>query len=425
MCGSLLDACGCCACIYRTGHTKLKNKESSDDTGDRPKNRRSKRNRILLILAIIATAGVLAYLLWAYEIKPALSSSSSPSALLSFPAIMPPVRAAAPPAFRSGLSVASLIEDIELETQHPPPPEYYLQAIDASVIVDSFFNPTGGPANALDIIRNVDNRIQGITQRASQFTACFGNASRTVTFALANWTGYNSNGNTSANQSVVISAQCADVFTGPTATNDTFFDLFAVVKNGTEFHVFEYGGETMVAAIAKIDPASLPNVTANRTANSTAGNLTILSVEVWYSVGLINLNGSHGVVHILATPGNSSFEMAAAGTGIGFCGAHIISDGTGVFVVGSADMGASCGAFDSTCMFASNFTADVRNGCNGAATIGYLGRTAYTGPGNAARGASTWPPQPTVPLLIHLTADGMDDTRFGPTTIPAAILHPV
>jgi len=143
------------------------------------------------------------------------------------------------------------------------------------------------------------------------------------------------------------------------------------------------------------------------------GNTT--QVDVWYSVGLINLNGSHAVTQIRAIPGATpTFEMSVAGAGVGYCGAQLKSDNSVVKIVGSTDMGTSCGVTDFVCCNASDVTA-VTNCTASVNTFALpaLGRLAYTNAGGQLQGASDYPGAGD---QVHLAANGQDDTIFGPTT---------
>ena len=123
-------------------------------------------------------------------------------------------------------------------------------------------------------------------------------------------------------------------------------------------------------------------------------------------MGIVNLTGSHGVMQISADPAIHAFEMTAAGAGMGYCGAQYKSDGTNIYGTGSVDMGATCGAIDTICVLASDATTTAT--CSaGEMTLSLpaIGRKAY-----GSNGVSLYPASAN----ITLSADGNDDTLFGP-----------
>eukprot|EP00300_Choanocystis_sp_HF-7_P022149 c21303_g1_i1.p1 GENE.c21303_g1_i1~~c21303_g1_i1.p1 ORF type:complete len:329 (-),score=55.51 c21303_g1_i1:84-1070(-) len=272
----------------------------------------------------------------------------------NLPFIVPPVEAACPPGLKNNA-----------------------KSLDTSVIKDRFFNPTGGPSNLFDILQNVDNRIQGINDRIQQFP-CLGTATP-VSFDLNIW----------PSGTETFFAQCSETF-GPGPS----FDQFGIV--GENFYIYENGGEVMVAAKLHRDPVT--GVTDR--------------VDVWYSVGLINLGGSHGVVQIVALPLATPpvFEMSVAGAGLGFCGAQLRADDQTIFAIGSEDT-PSCGDIDTTCCSATNVGV-ASTACNGTTDSGFtlpaFGRRSYS-----THAESKYP---STGGNIVLADDGNDQTRFGPST---------
>jgi hypothetical protein len=229
------------------------------------------------------------------------------------------------------------------------------------------------------ILQDVDDRIAGINSRISQFSSCL-NSTVPVSYPIKQWDGTNA----------TMKAQCFD----PWESGQSGFSMFALV--GSTFYVYTYGGESAVAAQVQID---------------SHGNAT--QVDIWYSVGLINLNGSHAVTRIRAIPSNQTFEMVVAGTGIGFCGGQVRSAGGVLRIVGSEDAGATCGATDSVCTDATNVTLVVN--CTAAVNtfvLPPLGRLSYVGPSGLTEGASDYPGSGSNTVLLR--ANGTDDTIFGP-----------
>jgi hypothetical protein len=286
-----------------------------------------------------------------------IKKPSDQSGTGSLPLVKPPVQGATPP----GLSGNS-----SNQTTHGM--HFKVQTLSAQNIVDRFFNPEGGPTNLFQILTDVDSRIKGINDRIGQFP-CMQTVAP-VAYTLSTW-GTNE----------TFYAQCSDNFQG-----SLFFDQWAI-KSGV-FYLFEYSGETSLAA---------------RVHNFNSTKLNI-SVDVWFSVGGINRDGSHAVVQILAQPKEKIFEMTVAGAGIGYCGAQLKSDGVTLRIIGSEDMGATCGAVDSACVSALSIITH-KNCTAGVSTFALpaIGRTNFTGAGASQYGRFVF-----VNPALH------DDIDFGP-----------
>ncbi len=135
-------------------------------------------------------------------------------------------------------------------------------------------------------------------------------------------------------------------------------------------------------------------------------NSTVEEVNLWYSVGVVNRGGSHGVAQIRALPLQKKFEMVAAGVGIGYCGAHVLAHETNIYVKASSDTGSSCSVTDEICVQASDIS--ITASCTSqekAFSLMPIGRLAV---GNLP--ASNYPINPQV----NLTMSGADDAFFGP-----------
>jgi len=274
------------------------------------------------------------------------------------PYVTPPVKAACPPSLKGTGSMG-----------------FEAQALDPSIIVDRFFNPTGGPTNLFDLLASVDSRVQGINDRWSQFSGCIGNTPTSYSLGTA------------FASSPTFYAQCAETWSGGSG-----FDQFAQVGDTTYLYV--RGGDTIVAA--------------QIVGNGTFGN--VHSVRLWYSVGVQPpRNGSHGVVMVYAEPGTPVFEMSVAGVGIGFCGAQLKSDGTVMNVTGSAD-GPGCAPTDSACTSANDITTTATCNANvDSFSLPALGRKMYS-----TFAASAYPGGAL--NTVTLTTTGNDDCFFGPST---------
>jgi hypothetical protein len=313
-------------------------------------------------------------------------NSGSTTTVIVLPYVTPPVASAAPTVFVVSISTQSNPSKFATLSKR-----FRAQStgLNPQTVIDRFFNPTGGPSNLFGILKDVDGRVRGINGRlGNEFAACM--ASTPKAYNLTTW-GLNT----------TFYAQCSETWSGPQGqTTTTGFDEWAI--KGPNFYLFEGGGETHVAAI-------LYNF------NKTGGPDL---VRVWYSVGCINRNGSHGVVEILARPKEGVFEMTAAGGGLGFCGAQIKSNNATMNITGSEDMG-TCGEIETVCVSAADISQTAN--CTGDVNVFQLrplGRMNYsiTGVGcthpPCDNGPSKYPGD--VKGNVYLTGTGLDDTFFGP-----------
>lgn len=277
-----------------------------------------------------------------------------------------------------------------------------LAALDPAEVVSRFFNPAGGPTELFVLLAGVDGRIGDINRRLSQFDACYGADKNATAYVINGWS-----------ENVTMYAQCADVFSD-TPNGVTGFVMFGRVND--TFYMYEYGGETAMASrVQLVTNATAPaNATANST-NATVGDVD--TVELWYSVGMLNTNGSHAVVHVLAEPRTRRFEMVAAGRGIGFCGAQLRGNNATINITGSA--GPPCAATDSVCTTAANISATATCGADvNTFALTPLGMRAY-----ASYNASYYPGG--AGNNVRLTVNGTDDdTYFGPVAPLAGLAAP-
>jgi len=273
---------------------------------------------------------------------------------VALPYVTPPVKQACPPALKSGNS-----RRLQLDPQS---------------VRDRFFDSEGGPTNLFDILEGVDQRIQGINSRLSQF-GCI-NSTTPVSYVLNTW----------SFQETFL-AQCSEMWEGGNG-----FDQFALVDD--VFYVYVRGGDGIVAAKMVL--------------NSTGG---AQEVDVWFTVGVINRDGSHGVGQLKALPNDNVFELSVAGSGLGFCGAQLKSADGLVNCTGSSDMGETCMATDSVCTAASNITEyETCTGEVNMFTLPALGRQAY---GGGQFGASAYPGG--LLNVVALSTTSPDDVLFGPS----------
>lgn len=312
-------------------------------------------------------------------------STTTATTVIVLPYVTPPVAAAAPTVFIVSISTQAKGKFATLAKR------FSVQSLSGQTVIDRFFNPSGGPSNLFGILKDVDGRVQGINSRRDQFAACM--ASTPKNYTLETW-GLNT----------TFYAQCSEAWQGQQGQTTTAgFDQWGV--KGSDFYMFESGGETHVAAI-------LYNF------NATGGPDL---VHVWYSVGCINRNGSHGVVEILARPKQGIFEMTAAGGGLGFCGAQIKSNNSTMNITGSEDSG-TCSSPETICTSAQDITQSAT--CTGEVNhfqLRPIGRMPYdiTGTGCHLQGGCHSGPSKYPPGIngnVYLSGTGLDSTFFGPST---------
>ncbi len=302
----------------------------------------------ILVVAVIIVGSLI--LTGIIDIK-ALLGQTQVVAAAPIPLIKPPVKAACPLALKNGLTLRRRL------------------SLNQQEIKNRFFNANGGPTNLFDIIAKVDSRIQEINKRIDLFADCSVKAA--TSYSLTTW-----------GSSQTFYAQCADKF-----ENGLFFQ-WGTVANTT--YLYDNGGEVRLAATIKRD---------------STGNVE--STHIWYSVGLINRGGSHGIAEVLAIPNLQVFEMTVAGVGLGFCGVQMKSDANKLYVTGSAHtVGYACAATDNICTLASDLST-ISTGCSSTFSLPAVGVKAYTD--------STWQASfyPSIPN-VFLASSGPDDTNFGP-----------
>jgi len=238
-------------------------------------------------------------------------------------------------------------------------------SLDVHEIHQRFFS--AGPTHLFALLDSADSRIQSINARLDQFE-CW-NSTTPTSYSIKSWGGTNE----------TMWTQCTEQWSG------SGFDQFAL-HNGV-FYMFERSAETMMQARVWLNGSSA------------------FRVELWFSVGLTNLNGSHGVVRVLATLYPAVlFEMSVAGSGFGYCGAQLRSDNVTMNITGSSDQGTTCGLVDSVCVDAGTMLP-LENCTTALFQLPALGRMSYH-----TFGASRYPGHNTV----YLSADGHDDTVFAP-----------
>jgi len=274
----------------------------------------------------------------------------------SIPYVTPPVKAVVPQGYltSSGFQPSTL---------------------DAADIQSRFF--TTGPTYVFGILAAADSRISNINSNL-HFYHCMRYQPTPFTlnvFGVA----------------VPFYSQCYSYDSG----SSTQFQQWAII--GDTSYLYYRGGETNLAAIT-----------------TTYSNGTV-DVEIWFSVGIININGSRAGVRLLATPNTGDFEMTTGGSGIGYCGAQLKSNGIVLNVTGSTDMGTTCNPTDSACLYTNDTTTpaictpDVNT-----FTLTAMGREAWTNAQGGFQAASAYPGGSE--NQIDCALDNSNSIDFGPET---------
>jgi hypothetical protein len=274
------------------------------------------------------------------------SSCGSSTTGNTIPLVEPPVSAATP----SGLSGSRRS-----------------RALNVSEIQTRFFS--AGPTKIQTLMSSIDSRISEINTRIGQSTrACLSNTAVAQNFTIFG-------------ETVTGYFQCYDLFS---ATAGMMFGK----KDGV-WYLYQNGG-------AARSFASVREVT---------GQTGKYIVEAYVSVGQGNSTDStscgsswfgcsYGVIHLKANSADSTFEMTVAGTGMGFCGAQLRSDGTNLYVNGSTgnyNGSWSCASADTNCVLAAN--SGSAGSCATAddftlTSLGITGQSTF-GTGVTANGSDT------------------------------------
>ena len=196
---------------------------------------------------------------------------------VTLPLIKPPVDVSVPTALADSSSRRRLFTDISWWKDS----KHHLMALDTNEIKSRFF--TRSPTNIYDILKTIDERIDGINRRMAQFT-CINVESTPYSFYAfgANLTFY---------------ASCAEELDRSTSK----FVQWGF-KNTTSFYIYIRSGVTIMAGEIVTSPV-----------NASRPNITTEEVSLYYSVGVnSDLSQSHGVVHVHAKPESKTIEMTLA-----------------------------------------------------------------------------------------------------------------
>jgi hypothetical protein len=262
------------------------------------------------------------------------------------PLVEPPVAEATP----SGLTAASLLSS------------YSLFALDLTEVKSRFFSTS--PTEVSNLLAGIDSRLTEINTRSAETArACLSATPVEDTLTIFG-------------ESVTAKFQCYDVF-----GDNTGGMMFG--KDGSTWYLYQNSGA--MRSLVKVTPVE--------------GSTDDYLVDAWMSVGQNNASSSscnggtwygcsYGVIRLRAESAAKTFEMTVAGSGFGYTGAHLKSDGTKLYVKGAASGGTSNGstwsytAADTTCVKASDLSAEsdcsAISGSNlSLTTLGVTGHTDF------------------------------------------------
>jgi hypothetical protein len=240
-----------------------------------------------------------------------------------------------------------------------------------------------GPTDIYNILQGIDGRIDYINKQTG---ACTTQAA--VPYTVDAW-----------GQTLTAYAQCTTSLNAPAGAAPGFME-FGEDPSGATWINVTLAGSTVLAQMTP-----------------TSGS-TGYAVHAWLTVPVNTLacsmsRGAYGAIELKADESTSAFEMVVAGTGFGYCGAHLRSDATTVYFTGSVDMGTTCGAIDSTCGAASNVTTPATCGASTTTfTLPSIGREAVPG----CVGASLYPASGDT---VDVSGTAADAVQAFITTAPA------
>jgi hypothetical protein len=286
------------------------------------------------------------------------------------PHITPPVRAAIPPGLGgTAQGVAPLLN--------------------ASDIYTRFFTP--GPTGIYSILETIDGRIDEINQRTGD---CL--TQEPVAYTVEAW-----------GQSLTAYAQCTRDLDAPSGSPTAFIEFGTAPDGAIWINDSQSGGTTLAQLTPIADATGQYAVHIWLALPDPANPLDCTNPP---PVG----RGSYGAVELKADESTNAFEMVVAGTGFGYCGAQLKSDGTSVYFTGSIDMGSTCNAIDSICGAASDVVMPATCGSSTTSfALPALGRMAVP---SCNIGASQYPASGNT---VDVSGAATDTVQTFATTAPA------
>ena len=213
------------------------------------------------------------------------------------PLVEPPVTKATPAGLVSSAALLQFLSEDKIG----------ILSLDISEVKSRFFS--AGPTEIKNLLKSIDSRVDEINTRSKESTHdCLSTTPVEQTYTVFG-------------QSQTVYFQCYDIFGDGSGGM-----LFG--KKGDSWYLYTNVGQGR--GLAVVAPIS-----------GSSGDYT---VESWISVGQENTPScsstwygcSYGGINLKANSATKAIEMTVAGTGFGYCGAHLKSEGTNLYVKGSS-----------------------------------------------------------------------------------------
>jgi hypothetical protein len=264
---------------------------------------------------------------------------------VEIPRVYPPVREATPTALIADATSAAPASESESELSAFGQARLAQSAPGsmATAIQDRFY--TAGPTALLRIVKDLDDRVAGLETDPRQHE-CLTSAPVAATYTLP------------GGQAFEVKLQCLLELGGPGGSGWVAFGFDEpaaeadagplAASDGNDFYVVE-GQAGGMGGVYRLD---------------VGGN-----VEGWIAVADQSApNNSQVLMHLLTNKVARTLELALAGSGVGFCGAHLKTDPDHVFVSGKTNgaappgstvVGQYCDALRSGCFAVSALNTDL------------------------------------------------------------------
>jgi hypothetical protein len=263
---------------------------------------------------------------------------------VEIPRVYPPVREATPTELIANAEYAAPADDSSEVSALGQARLAQSAPSMATTIQERFY--TTGPTALLRIVKDLDDRVAGLETDPRQHE-CLSAAPVTTTYTLP------------GGQAFQVKLQCLMEFAGPGGSVAGWvafgFDAPAgsvdagpiEATEGNDFYVVE-GQSGGMGGAYRLD---------------AAGN-----VEGWIAVADQSApTNSQVLMHLLTSKVERTLELALAGSGVGFCGAHLKTDPDHVFVSGKMNGAAPPGSGASA---GAQFCDSLRSGCFAVSALG-------------------------------------------------------
>lgn len=306
--------------------------------------------------------------------------SNAGSSTLTLPRVYPPVRAATPTALIANPSFSALPfrrsdDGPELGTARQAQTGINL----ATAIQQRFYST--GPTDLLRVVKDVDERVQGLDLTVSAH-ACLSTPPVEHTYSLP------------GGQTFQVKLQCMQHFGTPGSAGSGWVG-FGRERPGTA----DAGADAAVAVDASVPAdAASGDLDAGRAAADGSEFYLVVgqdggnggayhidrngNIEGWIAVAERDIPANSQVImHLLTNDAAGTLELVLAGSGVGFCAAHLKTDPSYLFVSGKTNAPPPPGTMQavgtqycdeprSGCYRADNLAADLGSDSASCAAIG-------------------------------------------------------